>query len=516
MATIIDKTGIRANKIVSDNILTSENKSYVVAENELAPSNVVVTNEQGNLTTSISNEELMCLSGVTGDVQTQLNTKAAASTLTSHISNTTAHITTAERTAWNAKQVAITGAAATITDSNLAVNMVMITDTDGKAAASSTISTTELGYLDGVTSNIQTQLNAKQATVIGGATTITDSNLTINRALISNDSGKVAVSAVTSTELGYLDGVTSNVQTQLDAKATSTALTSHADNTAAHITDAERTTWNAKAPTSHASSATTYGVGNGSNYGHLKLSDSTSSTSAVSGGIAATPAAVKAAYDLAATISTGSSLTVSRALVSDTNGKVAVSAVTSTELGYLDGVTSNVQTQLNAKAPTSHASSATTYGIGTSSNYGHVKLSDSTSSTSAATAGIAATPKAVKAAYDLANAKLYIPDYTAGVDLCQAVSDIRYTPYTIPSNGMIWAEALSTPNNKDAYLSFIINGTEVAGLQLAVGAPSFISGATSPYQHNSMTFPVKKGWTIKLGDNDVLGYSATFFPYTYA
>ena len=36
-------------------------------------------------------------------------------------------------------------------------------------------------------------------------------------------------------------------------------------------------------------------------------------------------------------------------MVSDTNGKVAVSAVTSTELGYLDGVTSAIQTQLNGK-----------------------------------------------------------------------------------------------------------------------------------------------------------------------
>lgn len=54
-------------------------------------------------------------------------------------------------------------------------------------------------------------------------------------------------------------------------------------------------------------------------------------------------------------------------------------------------------------APTSHASTGTGYGIGTGSNYGHVKLSDSTSSTSAASAGIAASPAAVKAAYDLAN-----------------------------------------------------------------------------------------------------------------
>ena len=84
-----------------------------------------------------------------------------------------------------------------------------------------TATVTELNYCDGVTSNIQTQLDAKQATITGGATTITSSNLTASRALISNSSGKVAVSAVTSTELGYLDGVTSSIQTQLDGKAAS-------------------------------------------------------------------------------------------------------------------------------------------------------------------------------------------------------------------------------------------------------------------------------------------------------
>lgn len=42
-------------------------------------------------------------------------------------------------------------------------------------------------------------------------------------------------------------------------------------------------------------------------------------------------------------------LTASRALVSDSNGDVSASAVTSTELGYLDGVTSAIQTQLDAK-----------------------------------------------------------------------------------------------------------------------------------------------------------------------
>ena len=43
-------------------------------------------------------------------------------------------------------------------------------------------------------------------------------------------------------------------------------------------------------------------------------------------------------------------LTTSRALVSDANGDVSVSAVTSTEIGYLDGVTSSIQTQLDSGA----------------------------------------------------------------------------------------------------------------------------------------------------------------------
>lgn len=58
------------------------------------------------------------------------------------------------------------------------------------------------------------------------------------------------------------------------------------------------------APTSHASDKTTYGAGTSANYGHVKLSDSINSSSSTSGGIAATPAAVKTAYDLASNIKT--------------------------------------------------------------------------------------------------------------------------------------------------------------------------------------------------------------------
>ena len=89
---------------------------------------------------------------------------------------------------------------------------------------------TSVGTLQTSVNNVQTALASKQDTVVGGASTITEDNLTASRALVSNSSGKVAVSNITSTELGYLDGVTSNVQTQLDKKlenipvATSTTL----------------------------------------------------------------------------------------------------------------------------------------------------------------------------------------------------------------------------------------------------------------------------------------------------
>ena len=70
------------------------------------------------------------------------------------------------------------------------------------------------------------KLETKQDKITGAATTITDDNLTASHALVSDANGKVVVSTVTSTELGYLDGVTSNVQAQLNKKLESVPVTS--------------------------------------------------------------------------------------------------------------------------------------------------------------------------------------------------------------------------------------------------------------------------------------------------
>lgn len=92
---------------------------------------------------------------------------------------------------------------------NITANRALISDANGRVAASSTITTTELGYLNGVTSNIQTQLNDK----------VTNNFSTKNAALYVDANGKVVASgSVNATELGHLDGVTSNIQTQLNSK----------------------------------------------------------------------------------------------------------------------------------------------------------------------------------------------------------------------------------------------------------------------------------------------------------
>ena len=61
-------------------------------------------------------------------------------------------------------------------------------------------------------------INNTGVSVTGGASTIVTDNLTINRVLLSDSNGKVAVSDITNTELNYLDGVLSNIQTQINAK----------------------------------------------------------------------------------------------------------------------------------------------------------------------------------------------------------------------------------------------------------------------------------------------------------
>jgi hypothetical protein len=91
------------------------------------------------------------------------------------------------------------------------------TFTGNIVANSLTITPVELGYIDGVTSSIQTQLNGKATLSTANAFTSTNSFSST-----TTFTGNIVANAltITPTELGYIDGVTSAIQTQLNGKAT--------------------------------------------------------------------------------------------------------------------------------------------------------------------------------------------------------------------------------------------------------------------------------------------------------
>ena len=96
-------------------------------------------------------------------------------------------------------------------------------------------------------------------------------------------------------------------------------------------------------------------IADGTNFNPVVISgDLTIST----GGVAAIGSGVIINADVNASaaiaFSKMANLTASRLLVSDGNGDVSVSAVTSTEAGYLDTVSSNIQTQLDSKAASNY------------------------------------------------------------------------------------------------------------------------------------------------------------------
>ena len=258
--------------------------------------------------------------------------------------------------------------------------------------------------------NLETTLNSKQATITGGASTITGSNLTANRALISNGSGKVAVSAVTSTELGYLSGATSNIQTQIDGKSATSHTHNYAGSSSAGgaATSANKVN---KTLTVQLNGGTTEGTNkftfDGSAAKSINITPSSIGASVSShthDDRYYTEAEVDSKLSGKANSSHGNHVPTTQTAnnatflrndntwqkVTPTNIGAAASShthtvanisdltVTATELNYIDGVTSNVQTQLDGKSNTSHthkyAGSSSVGGSATSA----VKLDTST------------------------------------------------------------------------------------------------------------------------------------------
>lgn len=96
---------------------------------------------------------LSAVQSLTKKINTLTDIQAQLNTITSNMQTQLNNV----QTQLAAKQNTITGAISEVTNTNLSPTMVVITNPNGKITASSGITVTELSYLNNVTSNIQTQ-----------------------------------------------------------------------------------------------------------------------------------------------------------------------------------------------------------------------------------------------------------------------------------------------------------------------------------------------------------------------
>ena len=271
------------------------------------------------------------------------------------------------------------------------------------------IVSSNVGNTVAFTANVEAR---RVANIAGAISTVLTSDLTASRALVSSGSGKIAVSDVTATELGYVDGVTSAIQTQLDAvearRAANNIGTTFADDviiTGNLIVNGDTTTANSinmvvqdrmLMLANSATGAPAADVGllfNRGNQGNaaffydesastFKLSDTkdpssntslspvtasnldvgivtaaTLNATAITQNGATLDNLIGSNVDGAISTVNDTDLTASRALVSSGSGKIEVSAVTATELGHLDGVSGAIQTQIDSKIATTDSAS---------------------------------------------------------------------------------------------------------------------------------------------------------------
>lgn len=181
----------------------------------------------------VDNTELSYLNGVTSGIQAQIDGKqpldadlsALAGLATSGVLVRTGAGTAATRTLTAGTGIMITDGDGVAGNPTITSTVVAYTDEEAQDAVGNILtdsSKIDFTYNDGVPSIT--------ATIVAGSLVNADVNaaaaislsklaaLTANRALASDGSGVITVSPVTDTELGYSSGVTSAIQTQLNAK----------------------------------------------------------------------------------------------------------------------------------------------------------------------------------------------------------------------------------------------------------------------------------------------------------
>lgn len=450
--------------------------------------------------------------------------------LDSHAGNTTVHITSTERTNWNAAKthadsphapsnaepnqnafsnIAVSGQTTvaadakqdtvTFTGSNVSIttdatnDKVTFTVADGSTSAKGVIQLTDSTSSTSTTtaatpSSVKSAYDLANTAKTNAATAQAKADSAYSLAEGKVDSLSDLGVTATAAELNYVTNVTSDIQSQLDGKAAS----GHTHN--------------------YAGSSSAGGAATSANKVNKSL------TVQLNGGT--TEGTNKFTFDG----STAKSVNITASAIG-----ASASGHTHDDRYYTE---SEVDAKLSGKAPTSHASNATTYGIGTGSNYGHVKLSDAIDSTSAASSGIAASPAAVKSAYDKANhSHPYLPlaggtmtgtltvnggDKAGGSKIALETGKGQITNsstgtlfgYTSDTELAVGHSSVSLvlrgSGGKPTY-----NGKE---LDFASGYlsthPEYSSMKLIPFIHNDLAFLDKKGGSIKYYTTTSTSYTA--------
>jgi len=182
---------------------------------------------------------------------------------------------------------------------------------------------------------------------------------------------------------------------------------------------------------------------------------------------------------------------------------------TAVELNYTDGVTSAIQTQINGKAPTSHASTATTYGLATTTNYGHIKLHTTIAD------GVTDGAPDSNAVFDALALKAPTSHAHGGITSAGTIGTVKGIVTTAATTGYI--EVLATPNNSSEYLdgtgvwsapTFTVPSTfatDITVNSVNIGKGSGSSQTNTRVGENALSSNTTGAGNVAIGNNSLAG-----------
>jgi len=216
----------------SDDTLASAKAIKTYVDTQITAEDLDVTADSGGPISIDLDSETLDIAGGTG-----ITTTASGNEISIAIDSTV--VTESSTDTLTNKTIDADGTGNSITNIEDA-NIKSAAAIDASKIADGSVSNAEFQRLDGVTSDIQTQLDAKGDVTASSTTTFTNKTIDADgtgnsitniedaniKASAAIDASKIADGSVSNAEFQRLDGVTSDIQTQLDAKGDVTASSS--------------------------------------------------------------------------------------------------------------------------------------------------------------------------------------------------------------------------------------------------------------------------------------------------